>query len=366
MAVIKKTNINLMTDIRDVLNSAGGNVGNSVETFFQLDANLNMWSKYKPVVATELFLDTDKRWKGADGKCGLTIPSYNSPSSFRSAAKAGYTMWKYTPPLGGTEEPMRTGDFRGYCTDAYNPLGMVASNGVLSDGVVTFAVDVALSGTSDTNLLLSDICLDGYGGTPISEYYFGIFAWKDSDYVFRTSTAKIGAVQSLEVSIPITTTGEWQFIPFLSSSIQGQSEQTGTFISINKPVQALKVVSGGNLRKVEAYGAWNPAKTKVVEISVFITNATSSNVTFTGIRAWLVRSEGNRASEGEAVAGSTVNYTGSVSVTANNTATISMPDIIHTINSEYKYWLACTSDQSTEVSYQEIEEAVLEMIAYRI
>ena len=58
MAVIKKTNINLMTDIRDVLNSAGGNVGNSVETFFQLDANLNMWSKYKPVVATELFLDT--------------------------------------------------------------------------------------------------------------------------------------------------------------------------------------------------------------------------------------------------------------------------------------------------------------------
>lgn len=359
MATVPNTNVNLATNVRDVLNSAGGSVSNDLTSFFKPAAKLNMWSKYKPVVATELFLDTDKRWQGADGKCGLTIPTYTSPSSFRTAARNGNAMWSYTPPAGGTTQPMRLGDFRGYNTDAYNPLGMVASNGILSNGQVTFAIDVAITGSSSTNLLLDDICPDGYGGTPLSEYYLGIYAWKDSStYVFRTGTTKIGSVSSLEVSIPITTTGEWYFMPFLSSSVQGSTEQSGRILSVNKPAQKLTVVAGGTLRKVDAFGAWNSAKTKVVEISAFLTNATSSSVTFSGIKVELRRSTGTDPSAASLV--STMSYSGSVTVAANGTKTISISDISHTRADGYNYWLAAYATQTTSTTYNEIEDSTPE------
>ena len=358
MAIVKSTNISL-AEVRDILNNAGGSVDNDLTTFFTDSAKLNMWSKYKPVVATELFLDTAKRWQGESGMCGLTIPNYVDAVPFANAAMSGDVMWHYTPPKGGTTEPRRLGDFRGYCSDAVNPLGGVASNGILSDGKVRFAIDVALSGTSDTNLMLTDISVEGYNGAKLSEYYLGILAWKGSKYVMRTGLTKIGAVESLEVEIPISETGDWMYMPFLAKTIQGENAQSGKFLSINKPAQKLTVKASTSIKEAYGYGAWNAAFTKVTEISVFLSNDSSSATTFTNIRVWLVRSKGTVAAEGETVAGTTVSYGSSVSVAAKGTAWISMGDINHGKSSEYFYWIACASDQST-TTYNEIEEQVQE------
>ena len=49
MAIVPNTDVNLAVNVRDVLNSAWGNVTNEVITFFQTRANINEWDKYKPV-----------------------------------------------------------------------------------------------------------------------------------------------------------------------------------------------------------------------------------------------------------------------------------------------------------------------------
>ena len=353
MAIVKQTNISL-AEVRDILNGAGGSVSNDLATFFSENAKLNMWSKYKPVVYPEPFVDDDRRWQGMDGKCGLTIPTYGSPAAFRAAAKAGNALWTYAPPKGGDTEPRRLGDFRGYCSDAYNPIGGVASNGIINSGEVTFAIDVALSGTSSTNLTLTDIGISGYNGDKLSEFYLGVFAWKGNGYIMRTASTKIGEDSSLTVSIPMTP-GDWEYMPFLTSSVQGENEQAGTFLSVNKPAQKLTVKDSSNIKEAFAFGAWNSAYTKVTEISVFLSNDTSASVTFTNVRVWLVRSTGSAPDQGESVAGTTVNYSGSVVVAAKSTAWVNVADISHGKADGYHYWLACASGQSA-TKYQEIEE----------
>ena len=49
MAVVPNSKVNLATNIRDVLNGAGGSVTNDVLTFFTESAKINKWAKYKPV-----------------------------------------------------------------------------------------------------------------------------------------------------------------------------------------------------------------------------------------------------------------------------------------------------------------------------
>ena len=48
MAVIPNSNVNLATNIRDVLNAAGGSVSNDTLSFFATSAKINKWAFYKP------------------------------------------------------------------------------------------------------------------------------------------------------------------------------------------------------------------------------------------------------------------------------------------------------------------------------
>lgn len=114
---------NLKTaDIRDTLNANGGNVSNVIYTFFTPSANINMWSKYKPVPLTEDFPDFESNWwKGNSGNCGINITQYNSMDEVYNATTGTLNGWSYTLPSGGSYEPFRLGDFRGYSTDAVPP-----------------------------------------------------------------------------------------------------------------------------------------------------------------------------------------------------------------------------------------------------
>lgn len=348
--------INLATQVRDVLNAAGGSVGNDITSFFKSAAKLNMWSKYKPVVSTTLFysfaLWKSSGYRGDNGDCGLNINVY-SPDNFMEAAQAGTTGWSYTPPKGGTDQPMRLGDFRGYCTDAYNPTGAVTTNGIISNGKVSFAIDVALTGSSNTNLTLSDIRIGGSNGVSLSNYYLGIYMWGNGQNLFYTSANKIGTGSDLTVSISVSNPGTYKYIPFLSSVAQTSgSAVEAKIVSCNKPSQEVTVVSSGSLKKVIPMGAWNAAGTAVTHITATLVNATSSQVTFTGIKVQL--------RYGSTGAGSslikTVSYSGSVTVAANGSTTVSMPDITSAYDQSRTYWLAGYADITTETVYNQVEE----------
>jgi hypothetical protein len=77
--ILPNTNLRA-SDIMATLNANGGFTDEKFSSLFKATANHNMWSRFKPVSHSAFFLDGDGRWKGEDGRCGLTIPIYTSPS----------------------------------------------------------------------------------------------------------------------------------------------------------------------------------------------------------------------------------------------------------------------------------------------
>lgn len=210
MAVIPSTNVNLATNICDVLNAAGGSVGSdgNVASFFTSEAKINKWAKFKPVICSnQPFLDDDRRWQGDTGLCGFASDSivFGSAAELVSAYISGSTF-VYEIPSGGTKEPMRLGDFRLYYTDAKAPIlsfgytGQMASNDSSSSSTFT----ILGNGDIDTayNLRMSDILPDG--ATALAEYYFGIIIVNSSGSVVLTKSSGTGIGTSASFTQNIT------------------------------------------------------------------------------------------------------------------------------------------------------------------
>ena len=163
--ILPNTNLKV-SDIRDTLDDNGGFTDDEVSSLFSSSANINMWSKFKPVIHTQLFLDGDGRWKGMDGKCGITIPTYSSASTLRTALANGSAMWSYTPPTGTQRQPFRIGDFRGYNPHAVNPIGEMADEYMLTSSGTGYEFDIQIeivvgSQDGEYNLTLGDIEVNG-------------------------------------------------------------------------------------------------------------------------------------------------------------------------------------------------------------
>ena len=87
-------------------------LGVSTHSVSQLctSSNINIFSKYKPVKWPYTNVDgvTD-RWRSVNGNCGILVPDATSLPSSGPMAK-----WQHDKPRGGSSEPYRLGDFRGY------------------------------------------------------------------------------------------------------------------------------------------------------------------------------------------------------------------------------------------------------------
>lgn len=113
-------------DIRDTLNAYGGNVSNKTTSFFKPEANINKWSKHKPIVSPKLFLPFDDvKWGEQDGSTpNAILGDNNNTAGLESVFNTTSTeddWFNYTLPTGGTSQPLRKGDFRGYRADATSP-----------------------------------------------------------------------------------------------------------------------------------------------------------------------------------------------------------------------------------------------------
>lgn len=297
--IIPDTDVNLATEVRDVLSTAGGIVTNNTVTFFSVDANLNMWSKYKPVVHPQLFFSLDE-WKGIngwedkpgyrgfDGTCGLTIKTYQTMASMQPSLEDGTALWTYVPPKGGSTEPMRLGDFRGYNPDAFNPIGDITTSGISQngdyniEGNVTFSVEVSTG--MPNNLEYSDIYINDT--TPLTDFYLGIYASKGSTWRYVTSDTTIGDTLNFTTTIPLTT-GDWKVMPFLCSSPQLGQEQEGTYVSANIPAKTFTIISSNDVIHIILTGMWNASGTIVESIFMEIINNSNSDITIDKINVQL-------------------------------------------------------------------------------
>ena len=99
-------------DIRDTLNANGGTVTNDVSTAFQTTANINKWSKHKPVKSLILF-PTNFSYLD-EAQYGLSIPYMKHPIV---NGELVHNIWQYNIPDTDTDAK-RLCDFKNYSPQA--------------------------------------------------------------------------------------------------------------------------------------------------------------------------------------------------------------------------------------------------------
>lgn len=225
MAVIPESNVNLVANIAHVLNGAGGSVNqNEPLTYFKPSANINMWSKYKPVPLTADFPDYNGTWwKGNSGNCGINITQYNSMDEVYNATTGTLNGWSYTLPSGGSDEPFRLGDFRGYSTDATPPFKAFKFPERASlNANVTAMFEYYPNSEYSSRLQISD-----FGG--IENCYLGVMIWdtKLNEKVAWNTTSKTikEGANNVTVKMSVSNTGsQYKAVPFMCTATQFEGE----------------------------------------------------------------------------------------------------------------------------------------------
>lgn len=239
--------------IEDIIDTANG----------LFSSNLNETSKYKPVIYPADFVDNDNRWKAADGNCGFTFPNSSNystiPTWYASDGSVGMNGWAYNRPTGGPSQPMRLGDYRGYCTTVI-PMSQsfyCPESGQMTTGAV-LRCTCMLSNPSDTNLAITDLAT-------LATSYFGVYAVN----VANTSNTRIAFSQtkgSATVDLPChdMTLGDWKIYPFFASA---SSHSSGTKyypvpyvgyrkVTMKSSIDAITMRIGGELSADKSTCTW--------------------------------------------------------------------------------------------------------------
>lgn len=131
----------LATDVRDTLSGNNGSVTDTLNSFFTASANINPWSKRKPVVDKRnpqiANMTTEEMAKQKDSE-GEVIRRYGlemlggpfKPSDVYLMVKSNNDLgYRYPLPIGGLTQPMRLSDFCGYYPSAKQPLETTFADG---------------------------------------------------------------------------------------------------------------------------------------------------------------------------------------------------------------------------------------------
>ena len=114
MAQLPTTNIST-TLVRNALGEDNNDVGLLCKS-----SNINMWSKRKPVrYPADFIADPNEVGKTLDHKWGLTLAGFKGVTLDGSDDDRRTV---YNRPDGGSSQPYRLGDFRGYNHEATIPL----------------------------------------------------------------------------------------------------------------------------------------------------------------------------------------------------------------------------------------------------
>lgn len=293
MAVIPTTNVSLAT-IRDAINSAGGSATNDALTFFY-KSNINIYSLEKPMSVKGVSGITNKNTALTDAEKKLCNYGYSLPDSSSIIELTQYIRdgvvpntwvgsdlgfgWFYNPPTGGSSDPYRLSDFRGY-----NSLQTTA---------FTFTND----GGSYVNQLNNIFTVAG--SFPFSKFscfdglYVGILFCKvGTSYTrgwFYVTNTLLSSSNSVDIELDEEystylfktiggSSGTWKICPFLCSTPNVQSIITSksNYISDVSPVRTIPVSIITATYKAESVDVEAPYQNITFRYSV--TNVTSRQI----------------------------------------------------------------------------------------
>lgn len=198
-----------------------------------------MWAKYKPTCYPSPF--PDNWYKARDGNYGISVPSYNTLESLYNAYfidgdenhDNGYA---YERPSGGSAEPYRLGDFRGYNSRATSPIyGFRATARATSNGGVSGSCGfrVKPSVGEDDRVNLEDIGIT-------KDCYFGFALFKKGKPVYFRTESNTVSNGSFLVQIggngSSLATGTYVAIPFLSTAKYDNSNRPNFVVGSWYPI----------------------------------------------------------------------------------------------------------------------------------
>lgn len=210
-------------DVRNAISHSSGDLGTLI-----MNGNINMWSKYKPVVRANLIDTTDQWdftnskwkssatwWKADDGSCGLR--PYGTSQSFYTlinATDGSLNGWSYVRPTGGLASPFRLLDFARYKSDAVPFVTKFKCDEKIQPGQDFQAS--CLVNDSDENIAIGDIST--FQGRSL---YFGILIYNPSNgTVLARGTTSTAGTAYIEARFPtsIQTGLSLRCYPFFSDT----------------------------------------------------------------------------------------------------------------------------------------------------
>lgn len=197
---------NLKTeDIRDTLNANGGSVSNDYLTFFTDAANIREWTKYKPFKYPKNFNVTDN--ERSSRNWGLSnVPYWDNVNYMADyvrngsplAGNCGTPYFAYIPPVGGTSEPLRLEDFRGYYTEAVQPYLPYNDSVMMADSTTAFSITVPVNvqPSQQYNLTLADLHYINSGGSVVGDWRnsylcLGLLKIGSTEFYMSTGNASV-------------------------------------------------------------------------------------------------------------------------------------------------------------------------------
>lgn len=210
----------------DDVKRALGESSNDLATLCKSE-NINMWAKYKPTCYPSPF--PDNWYKARDGNYGISVPNYSNLKSLYNAYfidgdKNHDNGYSYERPSGGSAEPYRLGDFRGYNNKATSPINgfLVTERATSNSGVSgSCGFRFASSTGEDNRVNLGDIGIT-------KDCYFGFALFKEGKPVYFRTESNPVSNGSFKVQIggngSSLSTGTYVAIPFLSTAKYDNSD----------------------------------------------------------------------------------------------------------------------------------------------
>ena len=137
MAIIPSTQVELVPEVGNVLNAAGGSINvNKALEYFTTAAKINKWSKEKPMSYSKNEpLTYNEKMSTNFGLTNIPVFSrigsmfnfMNGSTNSSDAPSCGFQSeyFKHQLPTGTSSSPYRLADFRGYDTTAIPPVGSI-------------------------------------------------------------------------------------------------------------------------------------------------------------------------------------------------------------------------------------------------
>lgn len=156
--------------------------------------NINMFSKRKPVRDARITIPLNE--VGIASNYGLEVPLWNGTNQF----------WAYNKPRGGSNEPFRLGDFRGYFHEADIPVRINDYTGYIH--MISFNSQMVITGlfaipdADSPNIALQDV---------LPDYYFAVQLTNNhSETVWGTNSNPNELSLTINFSLAPFNTSNWR------------------------------------------------------------------------------------------------------------------------------------------------------------